>query len=159
MEGQEQVFLIDSRSAVTTCPYLHAAHVLVAKNECWIRCITGHIRHFGLKDVQCTTESGANLTLKYDLSDVQFPIASVDSWLCRAPRKKGGHGVPAVVASGSRAETPSGCRPGALRGTTRSLTLSAPSGRRAQASRRPRRITSSSRDTPSTRPAVRKGCG
>ena len=35
------------------------------------------IQHFTFKDAQYTADSGATLALKYDVSDVRFPVVSV----------------------------------------------------------------------------------
>ena len=57
-------------------------------------CAAQAIQHFGFKDVEYTTDSGANLTLKYDVSDVRVPIVPVfshgSSWL-RCARFEKGH--------------------------------------------------------------------
>ena len=62
---------------MTTFPYSLAAHSPVAQGIATTIVGAGAshaIQRLELKDVQCTTDSGANLTLKYDVSDVRFPI-------------------------------------------------------------------------------------
>ena len=79
-EGQGQLLLIDLGSAVATCPCSHAAHVPLPQGNVTTMVGAGvshAIQHFGLKDVQHTTDSGANLTLKYNVCDVRFPMVCV----------------------------------------------------------------------------------
>ena len=71
-------------------------------------------QHSRLEDVQYTTDSGANLTLKDDVSDARFPVLSVFRMAaagCVVHFKKKGtaswNSRTAVASGGSRAETPS----------------------------------------------------
>ena len=64
----KQLLLIGSGSAVTTCRWQRDEHGAGALHV---------IQYFGLKDVEYTTDSGANLTLNCSVSDVRLPIVSV----------------------------------------------------------------------------------
>ena len=60
----------DDMSVLTCSPLFFASQ---GKVTTMVRAGASHaIRHFGLKDMQYTTDRGTNLTLKYDESDVRF---------------------------------------------------------------------------------------